>query len=156
MLSNDGVLSIPFRLGISIVVLSLVMPVCVSCMDSGNTELSRMAALEICKKLAYAMEIVSQGGIGEMRVVDISNRIGLLRPDVEITVGDYPAGPNSTMIICSDSKNWKRVLNLDIDRSIVGICSPTLSPLTVTRQSATITVSHKIIENLNLIIVGSE
>lgn len=155
MLSDSGVLSIPFRLGISIIVLSLAMPICVNCMDSGSTELSRKAALEICQKLACTIEIVSRGGIGEMRIVDISERVGMLRPDVEISVGDFPSGHNSTMIFCSDSKNWRRGFHLDIGSSIDGVCSAGLSPVIITRMSTTVTISHQTIGALNLIIVGT-
>jgi len=153
--SDEAVLSIPFRLAISIAVLSLVMPLCITCIETGNSELSRKAAFEICQRIGTEIEIVSIGGIGESRNLDISDRVGLLGSDIEIVVGDYPAGSNSSMISCSDSKGWKRAIRLDIGTAIIGVCSPALSPVTITRNSASICVSHTIIENMNLVIVGA-
>lgn len=154
MFSDEGVLSIPFRLAISVVVFSLAMPMCLSCIESGNIDLSRKAALEISQKVARVIETVSEGGIGEMRIVHIGDQISLLRQDVKIVIGDYPAGPNSALILCSDSKNWKRTVHLNLDRSITGVCSPELSPFVIARTSVSLTVSHQLVNNMNLLIVG--
>ncbi|MEM2839135.1 MAG: hypothetical protein QXE18_03485 [Thermoplasmata archaeon] len=135
--------------------MSLVMPLCIGCIETGNSELSRKAAFEICQGIGAEIEIVSTGGIGESRNLDISDRVALLCSDIEISVGDYPAGPNSSIISCSDSKGWKRVISLDISNAVMGICSPVLSPAKITRNSASICISHAVIENMNLIVVDA-
>lgn len=154
MLSNEAVLSIPFRLAISVVVLSLAMPICLNCMDTGEIELSRKAAFEICMRIKDGIELVATGGIGGSRVIELADKGALLRSGTEITVGDFPAGPNSSMIRCSDSGGWSRAIQINIDSGIAGVCSPILSPIKIDRHSRLILISHEIVDGLDLILVG--
>jgi len=153
LLSDSGVMSIPFRLSISVIVLSLSVPICVNCIDSNNLQLSEKIAFSITQNLADTLAEISSKGFGESRIYDISRETKLLDPRVEIIVGDYPAGHFSSIIRCSGPGNWNRSVHIELGIGTVGISSADMSPFIVSKNTGRIRISHEFIDGMDLVIL---
>jgi len=125
--SSGGITSIPFRLAISVIILSLVMPICAECLVNGTHEISRMAAISISEDISRAAVELANGRLGESRSIGISDRVDLLDFHTTIRVGDNPAGRYGTTIICSDKTGWTFTITMRVEDELECVCSDELN-----------------------------
>lgn len=113
----------PFRLAISAIILSLVLPICADCLVNGTHEISRMVAISISEDLSEAVVELAERSPSESRLLRISGSAELLGFHTTIRVGDDPTGRYRTAIICGDSTGWTFTLTLNVEDEIECICS---------------------------------
>lgn len=143
MISEEGVLSLPFRLAISMLVIAIAMPICMKSLADGGAEISRNAALDIAGDIARAISEVSSRPIGESRVLRIGEDIRLMNPGTSIEVGDFLGGRNFSVIRCSDSSGWSETQTMVLPIDIDGVCSPSYLPVKLSSGCGDIAVAHR-------------
>jgi len=140
---DEGVLSLPFRLAVSMLVVAIALPMCVRSLADGSAELSRNATVDIADGLAKTISEVSSRPIGESRFLRIEESLRLLDPGASIEVGDFLGGRNFSVIRCSDLTGWSKVLQMDLPVSIDAVCSSCYLPVVIGAGSGDITITHK-------------
>jgi hypothetical protein len=143
LISEEGVLSLPFRLAISMLVVAIALPICMKSLTDGNAELSRNAAVDIAEDLAKAISEVSSRPIGESRVLRIEEDLRLIGSGTSIEVGDFLGGRNFSAIRCSDAMGWSNILQIVLPNGIDGVCSPRYLPVLIGPCSGDIAISHR-------------
>jgi hypothetical protein len=143
VISEEGVLSLPFRLAISMLVVAIALPICMKSLTDGNAELSRNAAVDIAGDLAKTISEVSSRPIGESRILRIEEGLRLIGSGTSIEVGDFLGGRNFSAIRCSDATGWSKTLQIILPISIDGVCSPCYLPVVIGPDSSDITVAHR-------------
>jgi len=121
--SSDGALSIPFRLAISAVVLSMTMPICIDAIADEKDRLSENASIYIAEKIARTASDLSFRPVGESREIRIEKHLALVDSDILIIVGDIPGERNSSVVRCIGNDGWKRIISPRLGAGIQGICS---------------------------------
>lgn len=153
MISEEAVLSLPFRLTISMLVVAIALPMCMKSLEDGGSELSRNAAVDIAGDLSRAISEVSSRPIGESRILRIEERLRLFDPGTSIEVGDFPGGRNFSTIRCSDTTGWFRILHIILPTDIDGVCSPYFVPVTIEPDFGDIAISHGGTQSENIILL---
>ena len=143
MISEEGVLSLPFRLAVSMLVVAIALPICMKSLTDGNAELSRNAAVDIADDLSKMISKVSSRPIGESRVLRIEENLRLIGPGTSIEVGDFLGGRNFSVIRCSDATGWSKILQIVLPISIDGVCSSCYLPVVIGPGSGDIAVAHR-------------
>jgi hypothetical protein len=143
VISEEGVLSLPFRLAISMLVVAIALPICMKSLTDGNTDLSRNAAVDIAGDLAKAISEVSSRPIGESRVLRVEESLRSVGPGTSIEVGDFLGGRNFSVIRCSDASGWFVILQMILPVNIDGVCSSCYLPVVISPGSSDITVAHR-------------
>jgi hypothetical protein len=143
VISDEGALSLPFRLAVSMLVVAIALPMCMRSLSDGKAELSRNAAIDIADDLANTISEVSSRPIGESRILRIGEDLRLLGSGASIEVGDFLGGRNFTVIRCSDSTGWTRVLQMDLPVGIDAVCSSCYLPFVMGSGSGDVTVAHR-------------
>lgn len=143
MVSDEGVLSLPFRLAISMLVVAIALPICVKSLTDGNAELSRDAAVDIAGDLAKTISEVSSRPVGESRALKIRENLRLLEPGTSIEVGDFLGGRNFSFIKCSDASGWSRISQIALPIKIDGVCSSDYLPVIIGPDSGDFAIVHR-------------
>lgn len=143
MIPDEGVLSLPLRLAVSMLVVAIALPLCMKSIADGSVELSRNAAVDIADDLAKTISEVSSRPIGESRFLRIEENLRLLGPGASIEVGDFLGGRNFSTIRCSDSTGWCKVLHVELPICIDAVCSACYLPVVIGAGSGDVTVAHR-------------
>lgn len=143
MISEEGVLSLPFRLAISMLVVAIALPICMKSFTDGNAELSRNAAVDIANDIAKAISEVSSRPFGESRVLRIEENLRSIGQGTSIEVGDFLGGRNFSAIRCSDATGWSKILRIVLPINIDGVCSSSYLPVIIGPGSGDIAVAHR-------------
>jgi len=143
VISEEGVLSLPFRLAISMLVVAIALPICMKSLTDGNAELSRNAAVDIADDLAKVISEVSSRPFGESRVLRIEENLRSIGPGISIEVGDFLGGRNFSAIRCSDDTGWSKILQIALPNNIDGVCSSCYLPVVIDSGSGDIAVAHR-------------
>ena len=143
LISEEGVLSLPFRLAISMLVVAIALPICMKSLTDGNAELSRNAAVDIADNLAKTISEMSSRPIGESRVLRIEEDLRLIGQGTSIEVGDFLGGRNFSAIHCSDATGWSKILQIVLPNDIDGVCSSCYLPVVIGPYSGDIAISHR-------------
>jgi hypothetical protein len=153
VISEEGVLSLPFRLAISMLVVAIALPICMKSLTDGNVELSRNAAVNIADDLAKTISEVSSRPIGESRVLRIEENLRLIDPWTSIEVGDFLGGRNFSAIRCSDAAGWTKTLQITLPINIDGVCSSHYLPVVIDSSSRDIAVAHRGSQSEDIIVL---
>lgn len=143
MISEEGVLSLPFRLAISMLVVAIALPICMKSLSDGNAELSRNVAVDIADDLAEVISEVSSRPFDESRLLRIGESLTSMSPGTSIQVGDFLGGRNFSAIRCSDATGWSRVVQIVLPINIDGVCSSCYLPVSIGPCSGDFTVAHR-------------
>jgi len=140
--SEDAVMSLPLRLAISMLVVSIALPLCLQSLSDGGRELSRRAAMETAEEISRIAEELSSKPVGESRVLPVAAELRSVGPAVSIIVGSLLGEEGFASIRCTDATGWEVVMSVDLSPEIVGFCSYDLMPLTIGCDSGDILISH--------------
>jgi len=140
--SEEGVMSLPLRLAVSMIVVSLALPLCLQSISDGGRELSRTAAMRVSEEISRAAGEVSSKPVGESRVIRTGEDIRALGQSVTIIVGRLLGEGGFDSIRCADSYGWTRLVRVDLSPEIVGFCSFDLQPVIIGAGSGDILISH--------------
>jgi hypothetical protein len=143
VISEEGILSLPFRLAISMLVVAIALPICMKSLTDGKVELSRNAAVDIADHLSKLISEVSSRPFGESRVLRIAENLRSIDPGTSIEVGDFLGGRNFSAIRCSDATGWYKVLQITLPNNIDGVCSSFYLPVVIGPGSGDIAVAHR-------------
>jgi len=135
-------LSLPFRIAVSMLVVSLAIPLCVQSLCDGNMEVSRRVATEIAQEISNTARELSLRPVGESRLMSIGDCLSQLDPGMSVVVGSLLGEDNYSIIRCSDGRGWSRVVSVDLSPLVKGFCSPGSIPLTIGRDSGDLLISH--------------
>lgn len=150
---EEGVLSLPFRLGISMLVIAVAMPICLQSLADGRSELSRDAAVGIAARIADAVSEVAHRSIGESRVLRIGESLLDIGKGTSIVIGDLFGGKNYSLIRCSDDSGWSRIVPIDLPQDTDAVCSSLYLPLTLSSTPTDIEISHRGSQSEDVIIL---
>ena len=123
----------PFKLAISAIIISLVLPICADCLSNGTHEISRMAAISISEDISNAVVELAKRTAGESRLLRISYDADLLDFHTKIRVGGDPAGRYAVTIICSDNSGWTFSVTPNIEGEVDCICSAGFKSFEISR-----------------------
>jgi hypothetical protein len=140
--SKEGVLSLPLRLAVSMLVVSLALPICIQSISDGRRELSRTSCMELSEEIARMAEEVSSKPVGESRIIELDVIEWTEGKSIRITVGCILGENNFSVIRCTDDAGWSRLVQVDLSPSIVGLCSFDLRPFTISGQLGDLVISH--------------
>jgi len=151
--NREGVLSLPFRLSITVIVIALVLPICIQCISSESEELSRRAAITIAERIAQTASELSNRPSCESRLMKIEKHLHMLTTKMYIVAGAMPGDQNSSLIRCYGNNGWKTTLHADLGLKIEGICSSNCSSFIITRNSGDLVMSRIQTERWDLLIL---
>ncbi|MDH4122719.1 MAG: hypothetical protein OEV21_01330 [Thermoplasmata archaeon] len=153
MFSDQAVISIPYRLAISGLIISLTIPICLQSIAQIDAEMSRLIAQEIASDVKKAIETASYRYPGESRLLSIGSRLNLLNIGLKIIIGDRPGGENSHIITCRDGTGWQSTALVELGGSVAGICSPHYSSVILEKGSRDVLVEHSLTKFGDMIMV---
>lgn len=140
--SEDGVMSLPFRLAISMLVVAIALPMCMQSLSDSGREVSRRAAVEAAREIAQVAEQISSRPVGESRVLWPGDDLSSVGPDISIVIGSLLGEASFAVIHCTDSTGWNVTVPVNLSPQIVGFCSFDLMPMTIGCDSGNLLISH--------------
>lgn len=143
MRSEEGVLSLPLRLAVSMLVVSLALPLCLQSLSDGGRELARAAAVRISEEISKVAEEVSYRPLGESRVLRIAEEMRTLGKSISIVAGNLLGEENYSSVICSDPSGWQHIAPVDLPPVIVGFCSFEMQLFEIGAVPGDILISHR-------------
>lgn len=153
MNSDQGVVSLPFKLAISMLVISLAVPLCLQSLNDTNALLGRNAAVGIAERISRTVSELSMRPAGESRLLMIGDGLHGIGPGMSIVVGDVFDGENFSMIRCKDPSGWTKTIAIDLSPEIRGLCSGEFLPLSLDRYSGDILIAHKMMGSAHFILL---
>lgn len=142
MLSEEGVISLPLRLAVSMLIVSLALPVCIQSLSDGERELARDAAVRMSEEISRAAEEVSSKPVGESRLITFRDFADMGRYSISLTAGSFLGEEDFSRIRCDDATGWAILIQVDLSPIIVGFCSFDLRPFSLGACSGDILISH--------------
>lgn len=135
-------LSLPFRIVISMLVVSLAIPMCVQSITDGNQDISRKVAVEIAQEISNTAREISFRPVGESRLISLGDYLSQLDSSISVVIGSLLGEDNFSFIRCSDGRGWSRIVLVDLPPLVRGFCSADSSPLTIGKDSGDLLISH--------------
>ena len=140
--SEEGVMSLPFRLAISMLIVSLALPICLQSISDGEREVSHRLARQAAQEISRIAEELSSKPVGESRMFEVSDDLRSMGSGISIVAGSLLGEDSFSSIRCTDATGWAVVVFVQLSPQIVGFCSFDLMPLTIDRNTGDILISH--------------
>lgn len=141
-MDEDAVTSLPLRLAVSMLVVSIAVPICMQSLSDGEREISHRSAMEIAQEISGIAEELSSKPVGESRILHIGDDLRAIGPVVSILVGSLLGNESYASIQCIDASGWRMVIAVELSPVIVGLCSFDCMPLTIGCDSGNLLISH--------------
>jgi hypothetical protein len=135
-------LSLPFRIAVSMLVVSLAIPICVQSLCDGDLDISRKVATQIAQEISNTAREISLRPVGESRLMSLGDYLSQLDPGISLVIGSLLGEGNYSIIRCSDGRGWSRIVPVDLPPLVKGFCSSDSAALTIGRDSGNLLISH--------------
>lgn len=140
--SEEGAMSLPFRLAVSMLVVSLALPICMQSISDGERAVSRRVALLTAQEISRLAEELSSRPVGESRVMEVADDLRSMDFSILIVAGSTLGEDNFPILCCSDGTGWSIVMQVYFPPTIIGFCSFDFMPCTIDCNTGDLVISH--------------
>lgn len=140
--SEEGVMSLPFRLAVSMLIVSLALPMCLQSLSDGERDVSHRLARQAAQEISRIAEELSSKPVGESRVFEVGDELSSMGTGISIVAGAFLGEESFSSIRCTDATGWAVVVPVQLSPRIAGFCSFDFMPLTIDHNTGDIIISH--------------